>query len=63
MFDSGVIPGRDGAQCGSTRDGRREDALWGGVWEGIAAALQDMGNGVTVEELIRTVEDISRSCH
>ncbi|CAK0750170.1 hypothetical protein CVIRNUC_001969 [Coccomyxa viridis] len=23
----------------------------------------DMGNGVTVEELIRTVEDISRSCH
>ena len=30
---------------------------------GMAAGLQDMGNGVTVEELIRTVEDISRSCH
>ena len=38
---------------------------WSGVWESIAAAvaLQDMGNGVTVEELIRTVEDISRGCH
>ena len=25
--------------------------------------VQDMGNGVTVEELMRTVEDLSRSCH
>ena len=25
--------------------------------------VQDMGNGVTVEDLMRTVEDLSRSCH
>lgn len=26
-------------------------------------SAQEMGNGVTVEELMRTVEDLSRSCH
>ena len=29
----------------------------------LEVTAQDMGNGVTVEELMRTVEDLSRSCH
>lgn len=36
---------------------------WSVLYQRLSLSVQDMGNGVTVEELMRTVEDLSRSCH